>query len=402
MTSLGVWLIGARGAVSLCSLVGALALRKGLVEPTGLVSALPFFKDLDFVPWDSLVFGGWDIQEVPLKDMAWHLAEGEGLFPSRLLARLEKDLEGIEENLMPGVLGEQGVVRAGQVRSALCQLSRHLEEFRKRHKVDRLLVINVASTIGPPLPPCLESLSELEKWLFKDREIPTSIFYAYVALKQGAAYINFTPSPASEFPALCELAEREKVPHGGKDGKTGETLVKTVLAPMFQMRHLRVLSWVGYNILGNQDGRSLEQPEGKQAKISTKSQVLESLLSPPPHTHKVGIDYVPSLGDWKTAWDFIHFEGFLGTKMTFQFIWQGADSILAAPLVLDLIRFTEHAWRLGSFGLLSHLAPFFKQPLGENVPLDFFSQNQLLLQYYRRCYHENHCGHPSREKATHP
>ncbi len=144
-------------------------------------------------------------------------------------------------------------------------------------------------------------------------------------------YINFTPSLGATFPALEELAVARKTVLGGKDGKTGETLLKTVLAPMFALRNWQIQSWVGHNIFGNRDGLVLDDPVNKASKIKTKDQVVSGIVGYKPQTH-VSIEYIESLDDWKTAWNHIHFKGFLGTKMIMQFIWQGCDSLLAGPL----------------------------------------------------------------------
>jgi myo-inositol-1-phosphate synthase len=164
-------------------------------------------------------------------------------------------------------------------------------------------------------------------------------------------------------PALHELARLRETRHFGCDGKTGETLLKSVLAPMFARRNFEVMSWVGHNIFGNMDGRILDDPANKQAKIASKDQLLGEILGYRPQT-LVSIELIESLGDWKTAWDHVHFKGFLGTPMALQLTWQGCDSVLAAPLVLDLVRFTEAARRLGHVGLMPFLASFFKSPLG--------------------------------------
>jgi myo-inositol-1-phosphate synthase len=168
----------------------------------------------------------------------------------------------------------------------------------------------------------------------------------------------------------------------GKDGKTGETLVKTTLAPMFRDRNLRVLSWYGYNLLGNRDGLVLENPDHGAGKLRSKDRALRSLLGRTELRSKVQIDYVPSLDDWKTAWDFVHFQGFLGAKMSLQFTWQGCDSALAAPLVLDLARFADRALREGEGGPMTWLASFFKDPLeaGEH---GFGAQFEALRRYAR-------------------
>jgi myo-inositol-1-phosphate synthase len=165
----------------------------------------------------------------------------------------------------------------------------------------------------------------------------------------------------------------------GHDGKTGETFMKSVLAPAFAHRNLEIMSWVGHNIFGNLDGQVLNDPVNKQAKVTSKDRILGQILGYQPQTH-ISIEYIRSLGDWKTAWDHIHFRGFLGTTMTMQFIWQGCDSILAAPLVLDLFRFTELAARRREIGLLTFLSSFFKSPLGTGVN-DFQAQFQMLCDW---------------------
>ena len=169
--------------------------------------------------------------------------------------------------------------------------------------------------------------------------------------------------------------------HAGKDGKTGETLLKSVLAPMFALRNWQILSWVGHNIFGNRDGLVLDDPANKASKVRTKDQVVGQIVGYKPQTH-VSIEYIESLDDWKTAWDHVHFRGFLNVKMTLQFIWQGCDSLLAAPLVLDLARLALFAQRRGERGVLRHLACFFKNPMGV-AEHDFFKQFTLLQDYVR-------------------
>jgi myo-inositol-1-phosphate synthase len=181
---------------------------------------------------------------------------------------------------------------------------------------------------------------------------------------------------------MIQLAEKKGVPVMGNDGKTGETLVKSALAPMFMCRNLDVLSWEGFNILGNMDGSVLNHPKNCESKIRTKDQVLAKILGYTPHS-RVRIDYVPSLDDQKTAWDFIHFRGFLGAKMSLQFIWQGFDSILAAPLVLDLVRLADLSKRRGESGLMPHLASYFKAPLGVSEHR-LYEQYEMLMDYVRQ------------------
>jgi myo-inositol-1-phosphate synthase len=193
--------------------------------------------------------------------------------------------------------------------------------------------------------------------------LPPSAWYAFAAIEAGFPFVNFTPSAGAALPALIALAEQRRVPLSGQDGKTGETLVKSVLARMFAVRNLRVLSWVGHNILGNRDGLVLSDPATRASKLRTKDRVVGDILGYAPQT-RTTIEYVESVDDWKTAWDHVHFEGFLGVRMTMQFTWQGCDSALAAPLVLDLARLAALAQRRGEAGPLRHLAAFFKSPLG--------------------------------------
>jgi myo-inositol-1-phosphate synthase len=173
------------------------------------------------------------------------------------------------------------------------------------------------------------------------------------------------------------------VPHAGKDGKTGETLIKSVLAPMFAARNLQVRSWIGHNILGGGDGRVLNDPANKASKVKSKDSALASILGYKPQS-LVSIEYVESLDDWKTAWDHIHFEGFLGTRMALQFTWQGCDSVLAAPLVIDLARLMLMSQRRGESAVMSHLACFFKSPMGTDE-YDFFRQWAMFENYVRGC-----------------
>jgi myo-inositol-1-phosphate synthase len=175
--------------------------------------------------------------------------------------------------------------------------------------------------------------------------------------------VDFTPSTGARLPALAELAERERLPYAGHDGKTGETLLRSVLAPMFAMRRLQVRSWSGFNLLGGGDGASLAAPGANAAKSASKQRVLAETLGYQPDG-PTRIEYVEDLGDFKTAWDLVGFSGFLGTAMRLEFTWHGCDSALAAPLVLDLARITAAAHRAGHRGALHALAFFFKDPLG--------------------------------------
>ena len=373
---LGVWLIGAKGGIAATTLVGLAALKKGLVPPIGLVTALPPFEHLPLPAWDDFVVGGHEIRNVRLVDEARRLVTESRALDPELLARCIGDLDAVDREVRPGTLIKVGrtieelagddIPRHESPREAVARLKADLTAFRDSHKLEHLIVVNVSST-----EPSIDCADWPARWkdlepLLADAQacpVPASSLYAIAALDLGCSYINFTPSLGSAPAAINDLACQRGTRHMGCDGKTGETLLKSVLAPMFRHRNLQVMSWVGHNIFGNMDGRVLNDPINKRNKLASKTHLLDEILGYQPQSH-VSIEYIQSMGDWKTAWDHIHFQGFLGTRMVMQFIWQGCDSLLAAPLVLDLIRLTEVARRRGDTGQLHFLASFFKSPYG--------------------------------------
>jgi len=373
---IGIWLVGAGGGVATTAILGVTALKKGLIGTAGLVSQLPQFQHLDLADWSDFVIGGHEIRDVSLIDEAARLVTDSRTATPKLLARCKADLRGIDRRIRAGCIVEVGqtiaamagqhVPRQESPRAAVERLRGDLTEFIRTQRLAHAVVVNVASTEPPvatdTIPP---RWAELERLLAKPRRcpLPASSLYAIAALESGCSYINFTPSLGSAPAAIDELARLRGGRHMGCDGKTGETLMKSVLAPMFRRRNFRVMSWVGHNIFGNMDGQVLSDPANKQAKVASKDRLLGEILEDRPRT-LVSIEYIESLGDWKTAWDHVHFTGFLGVPMVLQFVWQGCDSVLAAPLVLDLVRFTELAHRRGQTGLLTFLASFFKSPYG--------------------------------------
>ncbi len=393
MTRTGVWLIGARGNVATMAVAGARAVARGLTSTTGMVTARDPVARLDLPAVGDLVFGGHDVHSGSLVASARRHCERNGVPDRDVLDAVEPDLAAVDERVRPGV-----AVNAGQavedgadelrtvdsLRGAVAALREDYEAFRADQDLDRVVVVNVAST-EPPLadPGRYDTREAVERALdADDPDLPASALYAYAALVEGHPYVNFTPSTGSDPGGLRELAREESVPHMGKDGKTGETLVKSALAPMFAGRNLRVLSWEGHNVLGNEDGRVLEDEANEAGKLESKGGVLDGILPEIEHNH-VRIDYTPSLNDWKTAWDYVHFEGFLETEMTMQFTWEGSDSALAAPLVLDLARLLAHADEHGEGGLQHHLASFFKAPLGVDEH-DLSRQFDALSEYVVR------------------
>ena len=394
---IGIWLIGARGGVAATATLGLVALQKGLISSGGLVSALPQFRGLDLADWNSFVTGGHEIREGTLAESVDRLRSDSRVLDSSVVEACRGELAAVDARIRPGSLANCGQTignLAGAAvrefakeapRDAIKRLQQDLHDFQRQTGTERVVVVNVAST-----EPVNEHSKLPSHWSEMSKQIdagsctslPASSLYAIAALDAGLPYINFTPSLGSSLPAVKELAEQRNTCHAGQDGKTGETLLKSVLAPMFAARNLEVLSWVGHNIFGNLDGLVLDDPANKAAKVKSKDQLIGSILGYDPQT-LVSIEYIRSLGDWKTAWDHIHFRGFLGTPMTLQFTWQGCDSLLAAPLVLDLVRFVELSHRSGEVGVLGHLASFFKQPI-DALEHGFFQQFSQLMQWAER------------------
>ena len=389
----GIWFIGAKGGVAATAQVGLIALGRGLVGNVGLVSELPQFQKLELAAWPDFVVGGHEIREGRLYDEALRMHTQSRAIDPAVLAACKDELEQTETRFRPGTLANVGPTiesfAASELRDSretpaatIERLKADLREFAEREALEHVIVVNVASTEPEfdvsSLP---TTWGDLEKQLARSSAspLPASSLYAIAALDLGCSYINFTPSTGSTLPAISELAVLRGTRHMGSDGKTGETLLKSTLAPMFAKRNLDVMSWVGHNIFGNMDGKVLDDPSNKKSKVASKDRLLGQILGYNPQT-LVSIEYISSMGDWKTAWDHVHFRGFLGTPMTFQFIWQGCDSLLAAPLVLDLVRFTERAWRNGDLGALTFLSSFFKTPLGV-AEHDFALQFQSLERW---------------------
>ncbi|MBC9713476.1 inositol-3-phosphate synthase [Streptomyces sp. TRM66268-LWL] len=351
--ALGVWLVGARGSVATTVVAGAAAVAAGLHPATGMVTETPPFADCGLAPLGSLVFGGHDTVGCPLPKRAEQLAAG-GVLPHGLPAAVGAELTAADAEIRPG--GPQpGDTRSDE--ELIDAFAADITDFVRRRGLGGAVVVNVASTEA--LPAGAHS---------GDGRLPASSLYAAAALRAGCAYVNFTPSTGMHHPALADEAEASGLTWTGRDGKTGQTLLRSVLAPMFLQRALEVRAWSGSNLLGGGDGAALADPAAAAAKNAGKERVLADVFGSAPQG-EVHIDDVPSLGDWKTAWDHIAFDGFLGTRMVLQTIWQGCDSALAAPLVIDLARLVARAGEVGLTGPRPELGFFFKDPDGASSSL---------------------------------
>ncbi len=388
-----IWLVGAYGIVSTTAMIGAKAIEKNIVDRTGLVSDLPPFKKLeDYVPF-SFEFGGHEIRMLPnAYEAAKEHWEMNRHFERDLLEAVRDDLEAIVAKKGTALNCGTGIQELGKIETledeglTLAEIVERIEGDIRQFADDETVVINVAST--EPLPRYSEeyhgSVEGFERMIDENKKefASASMLYAYAAIKNGIPYANFTPSPGSNIPALKQLAEKKGVPHAGNDGKTGETLVKTTLAPMFAYRNLKIVGWMSYNILGDYDGKVLSAKDNKESKVLSKDKVLEKMLGYSPYSI-TEIQYFPSLVDNKTAFDFIHFQGFLGKLMKFYFIWDAIDAIVAAPLILDIARFLLFAKKKGISGVVKEMSFFFKSPMDSDV-INTHEQFELLKNWFEK------------------
>ncbi|CAM5689522.1 inositol-3-phosphate synthase [Streptomyces griseorubiginosus] len=359
----GVWFVGARGSVATTAVAGCAAVAAGLHPPTGMVTETAPFDGTGLPPLTSLVFGGHDTVHSPLPKRAEHLTEA-GVLPHGLAPAVRAELQAADEEIrLGGPLPDDP--RSDE--ELIADFSADLTSFRVRNALARVVVVNLSSTEPVPAPDAVR--------------LPPSSLYAAAAVRAGCPHVNFTPSTGLRTPALTEAAAARALPHAGRDGKTGQTLLRAVLAPMFVQRALTVRAWSGTNLLGGGDGAALADPAAAAAKNAGKERVLADTLGRTPQG-EVHIDDVPALGDWKTAWDHIAFDGFLGTRMVLQTTWQGCDSALAAPLVLDLARLVARAHEAGLSGPLPQLGFYFKDPDGG--PAGLSEQFTALLSFADR------------------
>ncbi len=399
---LGVLVVGINGAVATTFIAGLLAIRKGYAQPFGSLTQMGTIrlgkrsemkspKIKDFVPLadsNDIVIGGWDIFDQHLYDAA---LESKVLEP--------KDLDPIKGELqrlhpMPAVFDNYYVkrlngtyVKKGATKMELAeQLRADIRDFKDKTGVDRIVMVWCGST------EIFMGESEVHKTIEKfenglqdnDVNITPSMIYAYASLMEGVPYANGAPNLTTDIPALTWLAKEKKVAIAGKDFKTGQTLIKTVIAPMLKARLLGLEGWFSTNILGNRDGEVLDDPYSFKTKEESKLSVLEHILQPDLYPdlyknfyHKVRINYYPPRGDSKEGWDNIDIFGWLGYKMQMKVDFLCRDSILAAPIVLDLVLFLDLAQRVGMVGIQEWLSFYFKSPM--HAP-EVYPEHDLFIQ----------------------
>ena len=420
----GVLLVGL-GAVSTTTIAGTLAVRKKLARPIGSLTQMgtvrlgkrtegrsPLIKD--FVPLadlDDLVFGGWDIFE----DDCYEAAKTAGVLERSLLEEVKDELSAIKP--MSAVFDRHYVkrldgpnVKKGKNKRDLAeQLIQDIRDFKARNQLDRMVLVWCGSTeIFLEEAPVHQSLAAFEKGLeSSDPAIPSSMIYAYAAIKEGLPYANAAPNLSADVPALLELAKQQGSPLAGKDLKTGQTLVKTIVAPGLKARLLGVEGWYSTNILGNRDGEVLDDPESFKTKEESKKSVLDYIFQPDLYPelydtlhHVVRINYYPPRGDNKEGWDNIDLVGWLGYQMQLKINFLCRDSILAAPIVLDVALFLDLAKRAKLSGIQEWLSFYFKSPMhapGLYPEHDLFIQLMKLKNTLRYMRGEELITHLGRE-----
>ncbi len=387
---LGVAIVGMGGAVATTAIAGIEMIKSGANRFDGLPLADLAVPGLS--PYRDLVFGGWDLNGDDLGAAAQEhgvLSRDELADGASALRSMRPWAAVANERFCRNIQGRH-LVAATSHRAAVEIIAADLARFRAEAGAERVVMLNLASTeVWPDLSaPVLATPEAFERGLDEsDPTIGPAMLYAYAAITSGVPYANFTPSVAADVPALVELARRRNVAVAGKDGKTGQTFMKTVIAPALRSRALHVDGWFSTNILGNRDGLALDDPASLKSKLETKGCVLEQILGYPVEDHIVDIRYYRPRGDDKEAWDNIDVTGFLGKRMQIKVNFLCKDSILAAPLAIEIARVMGLADRRGEGGVQEQLGVFFKAPMvGNGHPPEhaFHAQEQRLLDWLTR------------------
>ncbi len=421
---LGVLLVGL-GAVSTTTIAGVLAIRKGFAKPIGSLTQMgtvrlgkrtegrsPKISEVvELSRLDDLVFAGWDIFE----DDCYAAARTAGVIEPSLLDKVRPELEKIKP--WPAVFDQRYVkrldgpnVKKGKNKRDLAeQLMDDIKRFKVENGIERLVMVWCGSTeVFMTESAAHASMASFERALEdNDPAIPSSMVYAYAAIRMGIPYANAAPNLSADIPALVELAAHTKSPLAGKDLKTGQTLIKTIIAPGLKARLLGVEGWYSTNILGNRDGEVLDDPESFKTKEESKKSVLDYILQPQLYPdlyanlcHVVRINYYPPRGDNKEGWDNIDLVGWLGYPMQLKINFLCRDSILAAPIVLDVALFLDLAKRAGMHGIQEWLSFYFKSPVhapGLYPEHDLFIQLMKLKNTLRYLKGEELITHLGRE-----
>lgn len=408
---LGILIVGL-GAVSTTFIAGVEGIKKGVRPPVGSFTQMgrirlgqksenrnPLVKDfLPLADINDIVYGAWDL----FPDTGYQAALKAQVIPPDLIDKVKDDLSAVEpmkavvdKNYVRNLDGNHIKTESNKMDQALA-LIKEIEDFKSKNGCDRMTMIWCGSTEAYcTLQDDHQSLASFEAALKSNSShIPPSMIYAYAALKAGVGYANGAPNLTTDCPALLELANQNNLPVSGKDFKTGQTLMKTILAPGLKARYLGISGWFSTNILGNRDGEVLDDPANFKTKEESKLSVLDSILETENYPdlykdlyHKVRINYYPPRGDNKEGWDNIDLVGWLGLPMQLKIDFLCRDSVLAAPLVLDLVLFMDLAQRAGLSGIQEWLSFYYKSPMtdqGRVAEHNLFHQEMTLKNTLRK------------------
>ena len=393
---LGVVIIGISGAVASTAIAGIELLKQKKMGYEGLpLAAMPEKLTRDIVAYENLVFTGWDM----IGDDLAAAATTHNVLTLQQFAAVSEELQAtkplaaiVNAEFCHNIEGKN-VFAAANHYAAVEKVREDVRRFKNDAGVERVVMINLASTESfiDKDSATFATLDNFEKALGENSpEISPAMIYAYAAIGENIAYGNFTPSVAADIPALVQFAEAKNVPLAGKDGKTGQTFIKTVIAPGLKARALKVDGWFSTNILGNRDGLALSHPDSLKSKITTKGSVLDDILGYKVEDHLVDIRYYRPRGDNKEAWDNIDIIGFMGQPMQLKINFLCRDSILAAPLVIEIARLLDYAQTCGEGGVQTQLSAFFKLPqvadeINQKPEHALHLQEQMLVEWL-----ENH------------
>lgn len=382
---IGILFAGHAGAIASTVIAGTDLIKQGVSSKYGLLCESPIKGDrrsiaerLELPLLNDLVFGGWDIRSSTIEESLRH---------HEVLS--EKDIEKVSAD----VLNQRSMLvsraaNKGEWGQEIEGIRSDIRKFREKNQLNCIVVVNCISTQPTPVwSETYDSLGEFQESCCQGYDsVTSSMKYACAAVLESAGYINFTPN-LSAIPAIVTLAKEKGVPLAGRDGKTGQTFLKTVLASALNMRQLHIHGWYSTNILGNRDGEALSEKDAFQTKAMSKLACLDEILGYEVDNHQVHIHHYPPRRDNKESWDNIDLQGFLGYSMQIKINGLYRDSILAAPLILDMVRLMTISIRMREGGLLEHLAVFFKCPeMSEetNVIHDFFKQYSLLEEWINK------------------
>ena len=398
---LGVLLPGL-GAVATTFIAGVMAIRKGIARPFGSLtqmgtirlgkrteSRVPMIKDfVELADIKDLVFGGWDI----FTDDVYRAALNAGVLEKELLDQVREDIEHItpwkavfDQNYVKKLHGDH-VKKADTKYDYAQMLTEDIQKFKEEHDLDRMVMVWCASTeVFMKRDPVHQTVESFEKAMRENHPaIAPSMIYAYASMNAGVPFANGAPNLTVDIPAMAEFSRQKGIPIAGKDFKTGQTLMKTILAPGLKARLIGLNGWFSTNILGNRDGEVLDDPESFKTKEESKLGVLEYILQPKVYPdlysnlyHKVRINYYPPRGDNKEGWDNIDIFGWLGYPMQIKIDFLCRDSILAAPIVLDLALFLDLAQRCEMKGIQEWLSFYFKSPM---CAPELYPEHDLFIQ----------------------